>query len=1018
LSAIFVYPKLEKYQMSLFQESIIRKHLGYLDQEIVDQAYIRYKEVYNANKISNIKVAKEEQYQEGFIKDIFGVVLGYSVFPEQPFNIQTEKKNQADSKKADGAILQGENVVGVIELKDNKTKNLDAVKDQVFGYKNNHKDCSYVISSNFHKLRFYVDDATDYEEFDLYNLDKEAFKRFYLYLRKEGLLDKNIPKLLRQETRFHEENITKSLYKDYSSFKYSFFQNVVKNNPQYDKLLLFKKSQKFLDKVLFVLFAEDKGLVTTNSIVQIVEKWQNLKNDAFDTAKPLYQLVSLFFNNLFVGKKDQNGSILIPEFGGEIFAPDEVLDTLFVDDGVLKDDLLKLSRYDFNTDVDVNILGHIFEHSLSEIEEVEAELKGEEADINKGKRKKDGVFYTPKYITKYIVDNTVGKVCSEKKKELKLDVGIEIFEHQKADGKLNAKGISLYETLCDYKSWLLTLKILDPACGSGAFLNQAVNFLVQEHQFVDDIIAELTNTPLRLFDTDIAILENNIYGVDINEESIEIAKLSLWLRTAKKGRILSNLSNKIKCGNSLIDDPAVAGDKAFHWQKEFPEVFANGGFDVVIGNPPYGALVSSNEKDFLLKKFGCYKQNFDVYTCFMELSFQINKKAGLCSFIIPVSWQSGDAYYDLRKYISEKAKIELAIKLPYDVFEGAYVDTGIYIFKKIIVKEYDSLVYEFPIKSKYVGDLVTDINLKKLPSKYWQDLASLKIVLNPAFYELLPKISRGTIRLSEITSSIRGILPNENDITVTEISGYKKFYIGGLYRYYYSDEFKWVHYGDHLKEKPKDYSYFLGERILIRRLINRQFQIMGTYVHDEFVNKKDLYNLKIINSNYNIKYILALINSKLISYLKTKGAATASKDDFGQLTLSDIREIPIKSILLSEQIKFVENVELIIKLKKEIELNSQKFIRTLERKFALTELSKKLHDWYLFSYAEFIKELEKKKIKLSLSEEAEWETYFTSEAKRALELKSNIEKFDKEIDQMVYELYQLTEDEINIVEGL
>jgi hypothetical protein len=111
-------------------------------------------------------------------------------------------------------------------------------------------------------------------------------------------------------------------------------------------------------------------------------------------------LVALFFNNLFIGKKDQKGGVLIPEFGGEIFAPDEVLDTLLVDDDVLKDDLLKLSKYDFNTDVDVNILGHIFEHSLSEIEEVEAELKGEVADKTKGKRKKDGVFYTPKYITK------------------------------------------------------------------------------------------------------------------------------------------------------------------------------------------------------------------------------------------------------------------------------------------------------------------------------------------------------------------------------------------------------------------------------------------------------------------------------------------------------------------------------------------------------------------------------------------------------------------------------------------
>jgi type II restriction/modification system DNA methylase subunit YeeA len=141
------------------------------------------------------------------------------------------------------------------------------------------------------------------------------------------------------------------------------------------------------------------------------------------------------------------------------------------------------------------------------------------------------------------------------------------------------------------------LKIVDPACGSGAFLNQALNFLLEEHKIIDDIIAELTNMPLRLFDVDKTILEKNLYGVDINEESIEIAKLSLWLRTAQKGRKLSVLSNNIKCGNSLIDDPKVAGDKAFNWQEEFPEIMQNGGFDVVIGNPPY-IFARENEQPY------------------------------------------------------------------------------------------------------------------------------------------------------------------------------------------------------------------------------------------------------------------------------------------------------------------------------------------------------------------------------------------------------------------------------------
>ena len=217
----------------------------------------------------------------------------------------------------------------------------------------------------------------EYEEFDLYNLNEETFKRFYLYLRKEGLLDKNIPKLLKEETKFHEENISKQLYKDYSTFKNKFFENIVKNNPEHNKLLLFKKSQKFLDRILFVLFAEDKELIPTNAISRIVESWV-LADDLH--YKPLYELFTILFQHLNVGHTYKSG-YEIPAYNGGLFAPDDILDNLKVDDKILKDDLLTLSKYDFNTDVDVNILGHIFEHSLSEIEEIEAEPTGADGPI-------------------------------------------------------------------------------------------------------------------------------------------------------------------------------------------------------------------------------------------------------------------------------------------------------------------------------------------------------------------------------------------------------------------------------------------------------------------------------------------------------------------------------------------------------------------------------------------------------------------------------------------------------------
>jgi hypothetical protein len=1069
--------------MSLFQESIIRKHLVSLDQEVVDKAYLRFKEVYSANKITNIKVAKEEQYQEGFIKDIFGAVLGYSVFPEQPFNIQTEKKNVADSKKADGAIFQGDNVVGVIELKDNKTKNLDAVKDQAFGYKNNHKDCSYVISSNFHKLRFYVDDATEYEEFDLYNLDKETFKRFYLYLRKEGLLDKNIPKLLRQETKFHEENITKNLYKDYSSFKNNFFQNVVENNPKHDKLLLFKKSQKFLDKVLFVLFAEDKGLVTTNSIVQIVEKWQDLKNDAFDTPKPLYQLVALFFNNLFIGKKDQEGSILVPEFGGEIFAPDDVLDTLIVDDAVLKNDLLKLSKYDFNTDVDVNILGHIFEHSLSEIEEVEAELKGEIADKTKGKRKKDGVFYTPKYITKYIVENTIGKLCSEKKEALKLDVDIDIFEYKKVDGKLNANGIALYENLTRYKTWLLTLKILDPACGSGAFLNQAVNFLVQEHQFIDDIIAELTNTPLRLFDTDIAILENNIYGVDINEESIEIAKLSLWLRTAKQGRKLSNLSNNIKCGNSLIDEPLIAGDKAFNWQNEFPDVFEKGGFDVVIGNPPYLRVQGLKEHYFDLTKF--YEKNYvsatgnyDIYVLFLEKSFTLINKKGIVSFILPHKFLVTDFGCGIRKFFKEKTAVEKIIHFGSDlVFEEAATYTCIInltttfkdkiLFKKINPNDiynlntWDVTYYKnlssvnWDLQGENVFALISKLQtqpykVEDVFSKVFQGIATggdrfftieliERNIDRGIFYSdilggnielefgLLKPIIKGNqiYRYKHLENNLYTLYPynkKNNKIEAIEFSEIESKY--PLTAIYYKKNYEFLKNREGGRfNNEKEWFLFSRNQGMIDtenpKIMTQEISLGCNMTYDEngiFYHPTTIYSF-VKNSKFKVdeKYYLGILNSKVMWFF-LKNTGTELGGGYFRFKTNYLKPFPLPRISDNSQF-LVDFVNSQLQHNKELQEINQKFHKSLIRRFKITDISKILQDWYLVSYSKFLKELGKKKIILTLNEEAEWETFFVTEAKIALELKMQIEKTDKQIDQMVYQLYDLSEDEIKIIEG-
>ena len=182
------------------------------------------------------------------------------------------------------------------------------------------------------------------------------------------------------------------------------------------------------------------------------------------------------------------------------------------------------------------------------------------------------------------------------------------------------------------------------------------------------------------------------------------------------------------------------------------------------------------------------------------------------------------------------------------------------------------------------------------------------------------------------------------------------------------------------------------------------------------INLNNVYNVGVKKKDLSLKYIISLLNSKLLKYIYQEISQEQGRL-FAEVKKVNLLKLPLKDIKLAFQQPFIEKVEIMLSSNKELQELTQKFQRSLARKFALTELPKKLQDWYLLSYAEFIKELEKKKIKLSLSEEAEWETYFSTEAKKALELKAQITQTDNEIDQLVYKLYDLTEDEIKIVEG-
>lgn len=1010
--------------MALFQTSVLNKYLSQQDTDKVQKAYKKYSKYFHNSAIQeNIRNSKEEQFQEGFLRELFVEILGYTLNPTPKFNLTTEFKNLKGAKKADGAILKEGKAIGVIELKGTDTKDLESIRQQAFDYKSNHVGCTYVVTSNFEKLRFYIDDSVWFEEFNLFTLTNQQFELLYLCLAKENIVaDK--PLKIKEASIVEEKDITNKLYGDYSLFKRELYRDLVKqnknnalfrdSNEKNFKLTLFKKSQKLLDRFLFILFAEDRGLLTPNTITTINNEWLALKE--LDVEVPLYDRYKQYFGYLDTGRKGTDKKEEIFAYNGGLFEPDAILDSITIDDDLLLRHTKHLTTYHFESQVDVNILGHIFEHSLNEIESINAEIEGTSFDKQKTKRKKDGVFYTPKYITKYIVDNTIGKLCTQKKQE------IGITDEEYAKGRKNRHETTikkLDQQLKDYRDWLLEITICDPACGSGAFLNQALDFLIKEHTYLDELNRQLFGGFLVFPDIENHILERNIYGVDLNEESVEIAKLSLWLRTAQPKRKLTSLNKNIKCGNSLIESKAIAGEKAFNWKEQFPEVFDKGGFDVIIGNPPYvpTEYISEIDKIFLEKTYQSAFGRMNLYPIFYEKGIQILKENGILGFITPYTILKNQYYKESRKYIIDNTKIiELIDFKGILVFQDAAVDSIILTLEK---GKYDN--YNFKQISNIISfeneNYSTDYyNISEI--KQNEDLSML-VTLND---KLIKRVSKKTKPLKEIINFNQGIITGGNSkyITSFESELTKKVITGSDFnRYSFNDSNQYIIYDTKLLHRPRKKEIFEAtEKILLRQ--TGSFPIC-TIDYDQYYTLDTVHNGLLVNNDFSLKYILTLLNSKLLRFLYESSINEGGKV-FAQVKIIYIDPLPIKILSKENQIPFEVAADKIMLAKKQLQLINDKFKKYFSGQYKLEKLSRKLENWHELTFTEFISELNKaikgtSQTSLTKKDEFDWIELFEENKTKAQNLISSINQIDDNINEMVYELYGLSEEEIKIIEA-
>ena len=987
----------------------------------------------NMEEIGTLYTSKEEALQGEFLLNIFSNLLNAVNVTDgkDKWNLERETKTEIDGQKADGVLgffdkKGNKDVRAVIELK-GPTINLDSKlsKDkyartpveQAFGYAPKYgASCQWVIVSNFKEIRLYRSNSMlDYQVFYLENLkDDLEFKKFVYLLSFESLVgagnEKSKSLKLSEEYQKEQIEIEKKFYNLYKQIRIDIFENIRNNNKNISEYIILEKVQKLLDRFLFICFCEDKNLLPRNSFQKVIDRGtENRDFGVFEYFKSLCSWINI-----------GNPKHEIPHFNGGLFKADEDLDTLMIDD-VVFEKMQAISEYNFDSELNENILGHIFEQSISDIEEFKSQINEQDFDVKKGKRKKDGIFYTPKYITKYIVENTINYWLEDKRKELGEDK-LPILTDEDYNHKYKNKASSVklfsenYKKHIDfwkkYKEAIKNIKVLDPACGSGAFLITAFEFLLKQTNEIDKKLLDLTGEQDLFSDTTRYILENNIFGVDLNRESVEITKLSLWLKSANKNKTLTTLENNIKCGNSLIKDKEIAKDFVFDWEKEFPEVFKNGGFDIVIGNPPYVRQETIKEiKPYLEQNYKVYTGVADLYCYFYELGYNLLKDNGYLGFITSNKWFRAKYGEKLREFLLSNTEFYNIVDYNgTKVFEGATVDSNILIFKKNRVKNSifslqiaDTIPIEYEqeklSKESFIFINQNEDSIKEKierigkPLKEWDININRGITtgLNDAFIidkETKDKLLEEGYKNSEI---IKPLLRGK-DIEKYNIN-YADFYLinshngkagkGAIDIENYPQIKKWLERFEPKLSKRADkgktpfnlrncayLKEFEKEKIVWQRVTKENTFALAekdTFILDSMAFLSNIEKEK--------KYLLGILNSKLIYFYLNQYTHKYGNNGF-LLSNQYVEKLPIKPY--NNEIELENKVDLIL------------------------ENNKKLS-----SYKELLERAKKNK---------KYDEIIDLE-KLVEKTQDEIKKLDYEINQMVYKIYELTVNEIKIIEN-
>jgi len=804
---------------------------------------------------------------------------------------------------------------------------------------------------------------TDFEEFSIYDCtvkpnpaDKASVARIgFLSFReyttrfdflwdtfsKEKVLKGSFDRFVQSDTQKKgTATVDKEFLQSLDRWRTYLATSISWNNKDLDEDEINFAVQQTIDRIIFLRIAEDRN----------IEPYGNLKHVLAHGD---------YYPNLFDQFKKADEKYNSGLFD---FSKDRICERLKIDNKIIKTIINELyypeCPYEFSV-LSVEILGSAYEQFLGKVIRItpahHAKIE-EKPEV----RKAGGVYYTPQYIVDYMVKNTVGKLIEEKTPE-------EVSK----------------------------IKIVDPACGSGSFLIGAYQYLLDWHKNYYSVSGKPSKgkkdnplTPDGYLTTaeKKRILLNNIYGVDIDVNAVEVTKLSLLLKCLEgetetsiqqqfslwNERVLPTLDDNIKSGNSLIDIDFYAAEldfgiekkiKPFNWKSAFPSVFKQGGFDAVIGNPPYvlgRETFDESVKRYISTKYKSYGGKYDLYVFFCEKALSLLINNGRFSFIVPNTILANENATKIRQLILESYALETIRIFKNRVFENAQVETVVIVIENIRTRREYSVNIE--------GDTIIKIPTEKflLNRNY-----KFNVAVDDIDDELLNKISQSSIKLGELADICIGIQlggsqgkSKKEDFLSDKANdnNWKKVLDGkDINSYQLHSRNIFVHYGNWLHRK-RDEKYFLNPKILIRQIGKIP---VATYDGDSYYTLNTIYNI-IATNDYSLKYLLAIINSKLGKWFWQK-INSDFKRIFPKIKKSEIEAIPICQIDFKDKAKNSQYLEIIKLVDQLLKLNE---------------------------------ELKETRLQTKIDQ-----------------LNSKLDYCENRIDELVYQLYGLTEEEIRIVAG-